>query len=208
MVWEEVRHQVAIAGKVTGPVSGQGLGHVRVSIVDAPDEYLEWLAVKQSIAGDAWHKTARRPDRVMTQPDGHFHYMDLPDGDYILHAAFPNKSTRYGGIQRSVTVSRTEEGNIVMAQADMVLPATSISGTVTRQGDGTPVVMAKVMLVGSGENTFTDENGDYLLSGIEASLTQNRIVSVSAAGYQDQTQPVSVTASGIVVTQNVTLTPA
>lgn len=207
-VWEEIRHQVAIAGKVTGPVNGQGLGHVRVAIVDGPDEYLEWLAVKQAIAGDTWFTTAKRPDRVETQHDGHFHFMDLPNGDYMLHVAFPNKSTRYGGISTTVAVSRNPQGNIVMAQADIVLPATSIAGTVLRQGDATPVVMARVMLLGSGESAFTDENGDYLLAGIEASPTQNRIVSVSAAGYQDQTLPVAVTASGVTVTQNVTLAPA
>lgn len=207
-VWEELSHQVAISGKVTGPVSGQGLGHVRVSIVDAPDEYLEWLAVKRCRAGDSWFTTASRPDRVITQADGHFQYMDLPDGDYILHAAFPNKSTRYGGVQHSVTVSRTTGDTNVIAQANIVLPATSITGTVTRQGSGTPVPMAKVMLIGSGESAVTDEQGKYLLAGIEASRTQNRVVSVDAHGYKNQTLPVSVTASGMTVTQNIILEPS
>lgn len=207
-VWEEVRHQVAISGKVIGPVKGMGLGHVRISIIDGPDEYLEWLAIKQAIAGEEWFTTAKRPDRVMTKPDGHFHFMDLPDGDYMLFAAFPNKSTRFGGVQLSVTVSRTPEGDIEMAKADIVLPATSIAGTVVRQGGNTPVVMAKVRLLGSGEYTHTDENGAYILSGIEASVTQDRVMTVSATGYQDRTIPVTVNATGITVNCDVILIPA
>lgn len=206
-VWEEVRHQVAISGKVIGPVKGMGLGHVRVSIIDGPDEYLEWLAVKQAIAGESWFTTAKRPDRVMTKPDGHFHFMDLPDGNYMLFASFPNKSTRFGGVQFTVTVSRTPEGAIEMAQADIVLPATTIAGTVVRQGDNTPVVMAKIKVLGSGEYAFTDENGAFVLAGIEASVTQSRVVTVSAAGYQDRTQPVAVDATGITVNCDVILSP-
>lgn len=206
-VWEEIRHQVAISGKIMGSSNGKGLGGVRVSIVDGPSEFMDTLVIKQALSGAAWASLSKRPDRVMTEADGHFHFMDLPDGDYTLSGAFPSRSSRYGTVQQIVSVARAPDGHILMAQADMTLPASMIRGKVTRQGSGTAVVMAEVRVQGSGEYTHTDENGDYRLGGVECSATLSRSLIVSARGYQDTNLSVLLATPGEEQVLNVTLTP-
>jgi hypothetical protein len=142
-----------------------------------------------------------RPDQTQTAADGHFHFLDLPDGDYTLTASLPGFGSRYGTAQRQVTVSRNAEGRILMAPADIVLPPTTLKGRIVGQNDN-PVGVAEVRVQGSGERAFSDGQGNYLMNGLEVG---KRTVAVSAQGYQSASQAVVLGEAGNVQMLNFTL---
>jgi hypothetical protein len=181
---EPTRHQVAIAGRVTDARTGKPIGGARVEIVGAPPEFTAWLAIQARRHGTRWAGMAERPDRTRTAADGHFHFLDLPDGDYTLIASLPGSGTRYDTAQADARVSRDAGGNIAMATANVALPPTALEGSITDQATGDPVAMAEVRVKGSGECTFSEARdetrGRYLLVGLEAG---ERTIVVSAQGY-------------------------
>jgi len=192
--WQQIeptRHQVAIAGKATDGRTGKPIGGARVEIVDAPPEFTAWLAIQAQRHGARWAGMAERPDRTRTAADGHFHFLDLPDGDYTLTTSLPGSGSRYAMAQADGTVSRDAEGNINMLVADIALRPTALEGRVTDQATGDPVVMAEVRMKGSGERTFSEARdetkGRYLLVGLEAG---ERTVVVSAQGHDTVTRTV------------------
>jgi hypothetical protein len=179
-----------------------------VSITDGPLAFNEWLANYAKQYGDRWESMMERPDQIRTAADSHFHFMDLPDGQYTLRASLPGSGTRYGTIQQVATVSRDAQGNITMAVADMALPPTTLKGQITEQGTTDPVVvvvMAEVRMKGSGERVFTNGLGQYLLAGLE---TGERTVVVSAQGYQRASQTSDISQTGAVQTLNFALVSA
>jgi hypothetical protein len=202
--WEIVRHAAAISGSVSNSQTGKAVGGARVAITDAPAEFTAWLEIRAQQFGTRWRGMAQRPDRTQTAGDGHFHFMDLPNGDYTLTASLPAAGSRFGVAEAIVSVTRGSEGNIIMATADIQLPPTTLKGTITTVGtEGPePVVMAEVMISGSGEKTFSDDQGRYLLSGLEKGL---RTVLVSAKGYQPVSQAVGFVAAGVEEIQDLVL---
>lgn len=181
---EPVRHQVAIAGTVSDAVTGQRIHRALVEITEMPDSFKSWLALRSMQYGSKWETMVERPNRTQTAIDGHFHFLDLPDGDYTLTASLPGAGTRYGSAPKKVQVSHV--GNqIELAAADIALPPTAIQGQITDSKNNS-IFMAKVQVVGSGESTFSDSKGNYLLSGLEASKTSSfkQTVIVSAQEYQ------------------------
>ena len=171
------RRQVAIAGRVTDAQTEKAIARARVEITDGPPVFEERLALKARQHGNRWTVMAERPDRIHTAADGHFHFLDLPDGDYTLVASLPASGTRYGTAQTTVTLSSEmidEQRDITMATADIALPPPSLKGKITEQGSDNPVVMAEVRVQGSGERTFTDGQGEYLLTGLEVGSAPSR----------------------------------
>lgn len=204
-IWEEIRHQVAIAGRVTDARTGRGISGVQVSITVAPQVFMEMLAERAKQYGDKWEEIRKRPDRIQTAGDGHFHFMDLPDGQYALTASLPGSGTRCGTAQKSVTVAHDSEGNITMASADMALPSTTLKGCITAQDTTDPVVMAGVRIQGGGERTFSDGDGRYFFSGLE---TGQRTVVVSAQGYERISREVQLSQAGEELTSDFIINPA
>jgi hypothetical protein len=201
--WETVRHQVAIAGRVVDAQLSQPLRGVLVRITSGPVEFMSGLQLRALQYGEDWVGMIERPDRTMSAGDGHFHFIDLPNGHYTLLASLPGTGSRYGTVQAQPTVSRGAGGNIVRVTVDMILPITTIKGKVTGSG-GSPLSMAKIRVLGSGEQTFSDVQGRYLLPGIEAG---SRDITVSAQGYQTNTRQITLGAPGSVQTADVALTP-
>jgi hypothetical protein len=179
-VWGTVRHQVGIAGRITDKSKDKPLSGARVTI--------------RSDAGTAM--------TVTTPPDGRYHALDLPDGAYTISASLPGTGSRYGTAQTTATVSRMPQGRIVMATADLSLPPTTVQGNVTTAG-GASVFMAEVRIQGSGERTFSDQDGGYTLSGVEAG---SRTLLVSAQGFKPASRTVQLDQAGAVVKADVTLT--
>ncbi len=202
--WEVARHQVAIAGRVTNAQTGQAIGGAQVRITAAPLEFTDWLALQAKQYGDAWAAMSERPDRTRTAPDGHFHFMDLPDGSYTLTAALPGVGTRYSTAQVAVAISRDAQGHINLVSTSLALPPTTLKGVVTGTG-AAPVAMAEVRVKGSGERAFTDSQGRYLLAGLEVG---NRTVLISAQGYQPASQAVTLSAAGVEQSLNFSLVPS
>lgn len=178
--WETARHQVAIAGRVTDALTGEGLGGAAVT-VDPPGAC----------------------GAVMTRADGHYHLLDLPDGTYAVSATLPAAGSRYGTLRVSAAVSRGPDGRLRMAAADLALPSTAIRGKIVRHGGGRQA-LAEVRIRGSGERAFSDGDGRYLLAGIEAGL---RTIVVSAQGFRPVERTVRIDRPGDAVTVNVTLAP-
>ena len=144
-----------------------------------------------------------RPDIVRSRPDGHYHYLDLPDGQYTLGVTLPGAGTRYATAAAQASVVRAPNGRLTLALVDVALTSTTVQGTITN-GNAAPVRMATVRIKGSGEQTFSDAQGKYTLSGLEVG---SRTLIVSARGYETVTQTVTFDQPGAVQTVNVTLRP-
>ena len=187
--WEILSHQVAIAGRVTNAQTKAALPNALVEITAAPPEFNidNQFAVKE----------------VKTSPDGHFHFLDLPNGNYTLVASLPNAGSRYGTATGEVTVSRNAKGRIVMASVDIPIPATTLQGEV-KDTEAEAVVMAQVKVQGSSEQTFSNSQGEYILIGLEATSQQEptsqqeRTILVKASGYQSSSQTVLLNQPGVV----------
>jgi hypothetical protein len=202
--WESVRHQVAIAGRVQDAQTGQPMAGAQIGITAAPTEFTDWLAIRAMQYGDSWATLTERPDRTRAAVDGHFHFLDLPDGQYTLVAAMPGSGSRFSVAQAVVSVSRDAQGHINMVAAALALPPTTLKGQIIGQS-AAPVAMAEVRVKGSGEWTFSDGQGQYLLSGLEVG---KRTVLVSAQGYQAASQVIDLGQAGTVQTVNFTLVPS
>lgn len=205
--WEVVRHQVAIAGRVSDAQTGKSIGRARVAITAAPAAFTDWLAIYSKQYGARWATMLQRPDRTLTASDGHFHWLDLPDGQYTLVASLPDLGTRYGTAQVITDVSRDAQDNINMAVADIALPPTTVEGRITVQGTEPPenVVMAEVRIKGSGEQAFSDAQGHYRLRSVE---TGERTLLISARGYQPAAQTIQLNQPGEQKTLDFTLIPS
>jgi len=198
---EPTRHQVAIAGQVTDSQTGRALAGAQVWMIAAPAQFNHALALKALQYGDQWESTPGRPDRTLAARNGRFHFMDLPDGNYTLEAKLPGLGSRYGISKVKITVSRDDDGHINMAQAEIKLAPTTLKGQVTDETG--PVAMAEVQVVGSGERAFSNEQGNYLLPGLE--VGKNRKISISAKNYQPASQVVTFNAAGVVETLDFSL---
>ncbi len=96
-------------------------------------------------------------------------------GDYVLTVSLPGAGRRYSTAEvRTATAKATLDdagGHQVETSADVALPPTAIRGALTYidlKGKTQPLVMAELRIEGSGERTFSDSDGHYLLAGLEA----------------------------------------
>jgi hypothetical protein len=199
-----VRHQVAVAGRVADAQTSQPLAGALVLITTGPVAWMDQLARLAAVYGAAWATLSKRPDWRETAEDGHFHFLDLPDGTCQMTASMPGAGRRYGSAQVQAAVARDANGNITMAAADLTLPPTTIIGRIT-DPSAAPVKMAAVRVKGSGETTYSDAQGHYRLTEIE---TGTRTLQVSAQGFQLAAQTVVLASPGTTQTVNFSLVAA
>jgi hypothetical protein len=155
VTWQEIRHQAAIAGRLSDGQTGRPIGGAEIRIIAGPPEFANLLALLAVQHGDRWPRLRQRLDLTRTADDGHFHFLDLPDGQYTLEASIPGQGSRYGTAQSTAQVSRNPDTSINLATVNPVIQPTTVSGRVTNQS-GDPVTMAAVQIQGSGERAFTD----------------------------------------------------
>ncbi len=208
ITWEVARHRVAIAGSATDAETGKALRGARVEITSAPASFDEWLALHAGQFGD-WEGRPERPDRARTAADGHFHFLDLPPGDYTLSASLPGSGSRYGGATAELTLLPDSLGNAVLEAVDLALPPTTVKGSLAGPpdslGEADAVVMAEVRLEGSGERTWSDGQGNFSLAGVEAG---ERTVVISARGFVDPApRIIDLASAGAVVDLDLVLQP-
>ena len=134
---------------------------------------------------------------ILAAGDGFFRFLDLRPGSYTLTASLPGAGSRYGMAVKAVTLGEDLE------TVDLELPATTVKGKV-RDQSGQAVRMAEVRVQGSGESAWSDAQGNYALSGVEAG---SRRIAVSARGFQKISETVALGQPGAVVTRDVTLSP-
>lgn len=124
---EQTKNRVAIAGQLSNAQTGEVIHRARVEITKMPDSFKNWLMLHAMQYGANWEIMVERPDRTQSAIDGHFHFLDLPDGDYTLTASLPGTGTRYGVVEKQVQVSCNGD-RIQLAAADIALPPTGIKG--------------------------------------------------------------------------------
>ncbi|WP_424094760.1 carboxypeptidase-like regulatory domain-containing protein [Moorena producens] len=219
---EAIRHQVAIAGQVKDAETKQVIPGAVVEIADMPESLKSKLDLLAGLYGDDWEKRVERPDRTRTRVDGYFYFQDLPDGSYTLTASLLGTGTRYSADPTIKTIppgsntesddtevqvsSDPETGADAIPTVNFYFQPTALKGNVTNSDDGEAVVMAKVEIEGSGEYTFTDNDGNYLLSSLEASTDKSSArpvkIKVVAQGYQKETSELVDLNQGQVTTHN------
>jgi hypothetical protein len=223
--WQIARHHVSIAGRVLDAGTGKPVAHALVYMSgEVPKAFDTKLGITALSYADRWHTTLKRPDRTITRTDGIFYFLDLPDGKYELRAGVPdleklfrdlpegdNKlrapipsyGKRFGVAQATVTIPHGGQGTQRVPFVSLALPATTVKGKVTGAGRKAGVVLAEVRVEGSGERTFTDVQGQYVITGIEPG---KRVLVVSAQGYRDKTQSVTLANPGASQPLDFTLT--
>jgi len=186
---------------VTQASNGTPMGGVRVEIVSGPKPFVAQVAARARVADAHGTGLAPRIDLTRAAEDGHYHFLDLPDGTYTLRASLPAAGTRYGIAESNgIVVRRDKDGAIAMAVADLALSPTTVSGRVTR--DGASVFLAEVRLAGSDEFAFTDEQGRFSLAGIGIG---QRTLQVRGPGCRPVDQPVSLEREGASVIADIEL---
>jgi Carboxypeptidase regulatory-like domain len=201
--WEIVRRQVAVAGRVVDGRTGKPFSGATVTIAAMPDAFRRKLELRAMQFGAGWNGMAERADRTRSRADGSFYFLNLPDGDYQLSATLPSMGKRYGTANAEVSVSRGDDGRMKIAFVDLALQPTVVEGKITGAGQKGAVVMAQVRVKGSGEKTFSDAKGHYLLAGVEPG---DRSVQALAQGYRPAVQRVSLKMAGGAGTLNFSLT--
>jgi hypothetical protein len=201
--WQIARHRVAIAGRVIDGGTAKPIVDAVVSLSGMPAVFEQKLAMSSLMYGKRWNTLQQRPDRTRSREGGLFYFLDLPDGTYNLIASIPNYGNRYGTAQQSAVISRNKKGDAKISFVNLTLPPTAVSGKIIGPGHKTGVVLAEVRVKGSGERTFTNEEGQYTVAGIEPG---KRVLLVSAQGYRPQSQPVTLGNAGTSQTLNFNLT--
>lgn len=201
---EEVRHLVALAGRVTDAATGQPVAGAQVAITTAPQAFTDRLAPAALGADPGWAALAERPDRTLTRADGSFWFIDLPDGSYGLTAGLPASGARYGTVNAAANVARDAQGGLKPVLALLAIPPTQVGGTV--QGpDQKPLLLAEIRMLGSGERALTDAAGAYRLLAVEPGT---RTVEATAPGCRPLRQTVQLAQPGSASTLAFVLTAA
>jgi hypothetical protein len=178
----KIRHQVAVGGRVLDasqrPISG---ARVRLVAHGRP-------LAQETISASA----------------GRFYFLDLPVGAYDLEASMPEPGKQRGSkafpprarwkrVQKRVHVTKDSDGNIQTAFIDLELTATTIRGTVSSSGGKERLTMAEVRIKGGIRRTFTDREGQFLLTEVEQG---SHTVQVAAPGFKPMSKAVQVTQAG------------
>ena len=93
-----------------------------------------------------------------------------------------------------------------MVPAPIAMPPTTIKGKISRKVSDTqvkPVAMADIRMKGSGERAFSNEKGEYQLTGLEKG---DRTVQVSAQGLKTASQATQLS-QGVVKNLDFVLLP-
>lgn len=191
--WHIVQRRVALAGWVTDGETGKSIEGASVAITAMPAAFERVLR----------YASKTEPlDRTQTREDGSFFFVDLPDGEYTCNISAPRTGRRYAASQVTATVSRDHQGNLKMTTVKAALQPTTIKGKVTGSNHKTGVVLAQVRVKGSGEQTYTDAQGKFVLVGIEPGT---RTVQIFAQGYNPASRVVKLPQAGASETVNVAL---
>ncbi len=104
------------------------IGGALVEILEGPPAFQALLAAQA--ADPEWRRRPDRPDRVFSQSDGIFCFVDLPPGPYRLRVSAPELGTRYGVVEIGPfeVQAAPAEGPFPVARADVDLPPTRIRG--------------------------------------------------------------------------------
>jgi hypothetical protein len=197
-----VEHCVAVAGWLTEAETAKPIAGARVTITAMAPVFAQKLKLAALSYGNRWATLTERPDRTQTREDGLFYFLDLPNGKYKFQASATGSGKRYASAEETATVTRDSQGNLKMTIVKLSLRPTTVKGKVTAANQKVGVAMAEVRIKGSGEKTFSDAQGQFILTAIEPGT---RTVQVFARGYKPKSQVVELPEAGAMESVNVVL---
>ena len=172
-----IAHRAALVGRTIDKLTQSPLPGVSVEITDSPAAYRAWLATLRQ------GRPGARPDRIATDSEGWFRWMDLPAGSYTLRASLPDP--RYAAANATASVVESAAASIEIA-----LDPTALAGHVSADMPAGPLAMVRVRMRDSGEVTFTAGDGSFTLSPVEPGAT--RVIELSAQRYVTATRAVTL----------------
>jgi len=197
--WSLARHRVSIWGTMTDAVTHKPITGVEVTLDKMPAKFEQTLERLARYEGKDWARKVQRPDKTVSREDGLFFFLDLPEGEYELHAVLPRCGGRYGDATQAKKVSSGEPkkngaGALKDMRVDLVLRPTAIKGRITDAANNAGVGMAEVRVKGSGERAFSDLKGLFMLGPVEATAAE-RTLQAFAQGYASKEKPGVVVAN-------------
>src|SRR6185503_21017483 len=139
---ELITHRAAIVGRAIDQRAQTPLPGVEVVITSGPAAWTARLAALHQGHPDA------RPDRMISDGNGFFRWLDLPAGSYALRAALPG--TRYGVATGTLDV--VASGPVSAALA--LLP-TAVTGLIKGGAPAQPLAQARVRFADSDDTTYS-----------------------------------------------------
>jgi len=188
---ELITHRAAIVGRAIDQRAQTPLPGVEVVITSGPAAWTARLAALHQGHPDA------RPDRMISDGNGFFRWLDLPAGSYALRAALPG--TRYGVATGTLDV--VASGPV---SAALALPPTAVTGLIKGGAPAQPLAQARVRFADSDDTTYSAADGSFTLSPVEAG--SNRVLEVSAQNHVTATQTVTLSQGQTVTAATITLT--
>lgn len=187
---DRITHRAALVGRVIDKLDQRVLPQSTVEIIDAPAAYKSRLAtLRQGQPGAS-------PNRIATDSNGAFRWLDLPAGDYTLRASLSDP--RYAAV--TVTASLPADK---LVSAELALVPTAVTGTVGADKPAGPLAMVRVRMLDSGESTFSAADGSFTLSPVEPGAA--RVIELSAQGYATATRTVALQQGQVTTTPAITL---
>lgn len=187
---DRITHRAALVGRVIDRLDQRVLSQATVEIIDAPAAY------KARLAGLRQGRPAASPDRIVTDGDGAFHWLDLPAGDYTLRASLSDPRYAAATVTASVTADRP-------ASAELALAPTAVTGTIGADRPAGPLAMVRVRMLDSGEIAFTAADGGFTLSPVEPGAA--RVLQLTAQGYATATRTVTLPQGQVTTMPAITL---
>jgi hypothetical protein len=189
-----------VDGLTQAPLAG-----AEVTITALPAEFSRRLTLLAAANAEEWKRRAERPDKTRSRTDGLFYFLDLPDGEYGLRAVLPNCGQRYAPAKQVARVSwaavdALDKQNAVGERLNkmwvkLTLQPTTVRGKVIDAEHNTVITLAEVRMKNSGERTFSDLQGDFLLSPVQPSKSK-RLLQAFAQGYEPAEEEIAITAVG------------
>ena len=169
----------------------QRIGGALVEILESPPAFR--VLLEAQAADPARSRRPDRLDRVFSQSDGIFYFVDLPPGPYRLRVTAPEMGTRYGEAKIGPldVKAAPAEGPFPLARADVDLPPTRIHGVVTDAVSGRPMPAARVRLLGDTTVVKTGDDGAYDLS---RQIAGAPALQVTALNFQPVTRRLALAA--------------
>jgi hypothetical protein len=140
------------------------IGGALVEILEGPPAFKALLEAQA--ADPAWIRRPARLDRVFSQSDGIFRFVNLPPGPYRLRVSAAELGSRYGAVEIGPleVQAAPAEGPFPVARADVDLPPTRVHGVVADAVSGKPIPAARVRLLGDTAVVKTSDDGMYELT--------------------------------------------
>jgi hypothetical protein len=187
---DRITHRAALVGWVFDKLDQRVLPNVTVEIIDAPAAYKARLATLRQ------GRPGATPERIMTDGNGAFRWLDLPVGDYTLRASLSDPRYAAATATASVTADRP-------AAAELALAPTAVTGIINADKPAGPLAMVRVRMLDSDESTFSAADGSFTLSPVEPGAA--RIIELSAQGYVTATRTVTLQQGQVTTMPAITL---